>query len=953
MNPRLILKLLIADVFWRPARVALAALAVIAAACLVVWVVSGYDALLLAFDDNATKFMGRHDLVLVASGPGRVSGEFVAALKKDAGVAEVSTAFQSRVGVANPNDPEQRSSLFSGAPVNGAPSLAPPLVGTDASEPPYELLSGRWFDPSSEKVEGVLSTGSAKRLNVEVGGAVLVTSQANQVRVAVVGIIDQPPVQARFGGPGPRPQARSDDAKTKDGKSASKASPRGRGGRGFGASGPMTSGLFVPMALADRINGYASRPSVINVALKEGFTTEVFRSTWSPRIAEAGLQAIDLEQVRSRLSDDSSLSGKRAQAYSATGMALLAAVFIIFTTLSMGVSERARELAVLRAVSLTRLQVAMLVLAESLLLAGIGWVGGLLAGWILLTLASQAQPDLFPTGAALGWWCIGLAGAAAFGGALVAAIVPAWRATRVSPLEAMSPPRSRPAPRWPIAAAILGAVLMTINPILVFVVKVPDDVKVWAYAGIGYPSMVLGCLLLAPACVIAVEKYLGPLVARLLWLDPRLLASQLSGNLWRTLGTTVALTVGLGLYVATQTWGYSMLEPYYPGKWLPDMLVAFQPSGLPDAEIDAVTRVEGVRPEQALPLAVEQPRLAEDLTGSQERMTATRQDNVVVMGLDPERGFGGDSPLLNLTFMSGNRAEAVEKMKTGRFCLIPDHFARIAGLKLGDRVPFEVPNKPGAEPVEYTVAGVVSIPGWHWVTKFSGVRRNYVRTAAIVFTPYEPTRQDFGLDRVTFFWLNAQPGADVAAMERAFQTLADRHAGEKFRTASAGIATAYRPTVKVTTTATVRSGVERRASGMIWGMSQLPLVTLVVTAIGVIGTVAASVRARRWELGVLRALGVTRWGVIRLILAEASLIALVACVLSLGFGIMAGWCGVGMAAYSGFFGGMDTRLILSWEQIGFGLGVTLALCLAAALWPAIRAGRQEPLELLRAGRASM
>ncbi|MCZ2343296.1 MAG: FtsX-like permease family protein [Bacteroidales bacterium] len=978
MNPRLLLKLLISDFLWRPARVVLAALAVVAAACVVVWVVSGYDALVQGFDDNAEKYLGQTDLVLINVGPGKIAPDFLTDLQNDTGVAHISKSFQSRVGIENPKDPD-RWELFSGAPVNGAPPppVSPPLVGTDAVEAPYELVSGRWIDPQSDKVEGVLSQGTATRSKVNLGDEVVVTSQANQVCVTIVGIIEQPQIRVRLGGGGhparPTPSTPQRVTKTNHPNAppmGKAGSPRGHAAnpstgptpsqtsrpaprRGPGGAGPITSGLFVPIALANRINGYDSSPSVINVDLKEGVSVEDFRKTWASRFTAASLQVIDGEDIRSRMSDPSSHSGKRAQAYSATGMALLAAVFIIFTTLSMGVSERSRELAVLRSVSLTRFQVAGLILAESLFLAAIGWAGGLLAGYGLLTLASQAQPDLFPTGAELGWWCVGLAGVAAFGGALIAAIIPAWRATRVSPLDAMSAPRPGAVSRWPWLAAGCGLVLLVINPVLIFIVDLPDSAKISAYAGVGYPSMVIGCLLLAPLGVLAVEKFLGPIVARIMWLDPRLLASQLSGNLWRTLGTTVALTVGLGLYIATQTWGYSMLEPYYPGKWLPDLLVAFQPSGLPDDEHADVSQVPGVRPEMCLPLAVEQPRLAVDLTHSQERISATRQDNVVVFGLDPERGFGGDTPFLDIRFVDGKREEAIAKMKSGRYCLIPDHFADITGLGIGGKVPFQIPSAPDAAPVEYTVAGVVSIPGWHWVTKFSGVRRNYVRTAAIIFTPYTQTRQDFRLDRITFFWLNAQPGANFEDMGRSFQAIADRHAGETFSSHAAGPAIAYRPTVKMTTTKAVRDGVDRRAEGMIWGMSQLPLVTLAVTAIGVVGTVAASVRVRRWELGVLRALGVTRWGLFRLILAEAILIAVVACVLSLGFGILAGWCGVGMASYSGFFGGMDTRLILSWRHIGLGLGATLGLCLLAGLWPAIRAGLQEPLALLRAGRASM
>jgi len=43
----------------------------------------------------------------------------------------------------------------------------------------------------------------------------------------------------------------------------------------------------------------------------------------------------------------------------------------------------------------------------------------------------------------------------------------------------------------------------------------------------------------------------------------------------------VALTIGLGLFAATQIWGYSMLGPFVPGDWVPEMLISLQEGGLP------------------------------------------------------------------------------------------------------------------------------------------------------------------------------------------------------------------------------------------------------------------------------------------------------------------------------------------------------------------------------------
>ena len=91
----------------------------------------------------------------------------------------------------------------------------------------------------------------------------------------------------------------------------------------------------------------------------------------------------------------------------------------------------------------------------------------------------------------------------------------------------------------------------------------------------------------------------------------------------------------------------------------------------------------------------------------------------------------------------------------------------------------------------------------------------------------------------------------------------------------------------------------------------------------------------------------------RLIVAEALLVGLVACVLSLGFGVMAGYCGTGVTRYINIRGGMITPLVVPWFQIGVGFACTLGLCLLAAIWPAAASGRTEPLRLLQAGRATM
>ncbi len=448
-----------------------------------------------------------------------------------------------------------------------------------------------------------------------------------------------------------------------------------------------------------------------------------------------------------------------------------------------------------------------------------------------------------------------------------------------------------------------------------------------------------------------------------------------------------------------QIWGYSMLEPFKPGDWCPDMLVAFQIGGLPDSEIAAVRAIEGVRADQCIPLAVEQPKLASDLTGSETQASVIRQDNVILVGLDPEVAFGGSDPLVKARFVEGRAADAVARLQQGRNCIVPDHFLRATKLNLGDRFSMIPPASPSKR-VEYTIVGAVSLPGWHWMTKFSGLRRREGRSAAMVFADYDAVRRDFGLHQVNFFWMNvderfgqehlaevqeaeearkaATAGGDRAAGSRspmmadrvidakraavvkigeALRPIADRNLGETQPVNAQGTwsvgATMFGESVRVTTPDEVLARITARASGMIWASCYLPLMTLLVTSLGVVNTVMASVRARRWEFGVLRSQGVTRSGLLRMILAEGLLIGLIACLMSLGFGVFSGWCGTSISQHVSFFGGLAPPLVIPWAQLSVGFAMALGLCFLAALWPAFLTGRAEPLRLLQEGRAAM
>ena len=160
--------------------------------------------------------------------------------------------------------------------------------------------------------------------------------------------------------------------------------------------------------------------------------------------------------------------------------------------------------------------------------------------------------------------------------------------------------------------------------------------------------------------------------------------------------------------------------------------------------------------------------------------------------------------------------------------------------------------------------------------------------------------------------------------------------------------------IQVTSIDDVRDNLRQRGGSAVRAMGWLPLITLVVVSLGIGNAIAASVRSRRWEFGVLRAVGLQRVGLARLVLSEALLIGCVAVILSLAFGILTGWTCLGLVRYvsNPWFEGVSNSLVIPWEALVPGYALTFLLCIAAALWPAIATGRAEPLALLQAGRSA-
>ena len=195
----------------------------------------------------------------------------------------------------------------------------------------------------------------------------------------------------------------------------------------------------VPIHTLQSLIGQEGHVSNVQIDLKDNVDRKAFKERWTAKF-DTYVPPLKLQLTsEARTKMDENLAGVRLLSYLGGAVSMLAATFIIFSALSMGVSERQRSLAMLRAVGAFKSQIAGLVIFEGLLLAFVGLCIGVPAGWFWIKALATFFPDVFISGVVVSWGGVIFGVCGTLLTALMASLLPAWNATRVDPLEAMSP----------------------------------------------------------------------------------------------------------------------------------------------------------------------------------------------------------------------------------------------------------------------------------------------------------------------------------------------------------------------------------------------------------------------------------------------------------------------------------------------------------------------------------
>ncbi|HWB53598.1 MAG TPA: FtsX-like permease family protein [Tepidisphaeraceae bacterium] len=877
----LLLKLTSRQFAVRKVRALLTVLAVALAVSLVVSTTSGYASLLAGIHHFVDAHLGATDAVIEPAGQGKheLSEKIVSLLRDDGRVRRVIGRLDTRSAFLGPKPYEVSSKHVTLTGIDR---------NTDDQVDQLPVVAGKWFDDAVGDF-AVLDEGTAKKMNAQVGGEIAFPGLHGKLKLKVVGIVHKPSI----------------------------------------IQGEILT-AYVPLHTLQKWLS-PENPAVlsrISIDLQTGQNVDPFVADWEKRLKKIDPDAHieTAQQVQKNL--DKNLAGLKMLSMMGGAVSMGAAAFILFSALSMGVLERQRILAMMRAIGLHKRQVGILVLIEGLMLAVAGIIIGVPLGWLWIKLLSLRFPQMFVAGVVVstGGVILGVVGSLA--AALASSFLPAYSAMRVEPLEAMTPLSIPPKAGIPIRPTIIGLCLLAIDPLLLFIpwqnIAAGDTlraIQLYGHIIVGIPAILVGFFLLAPAFIWVLERILGPALAAALRVRFTLLRQQLTGSLWRSAGTAAAMMVGLAVLVVMQVHGRSLLASWRLPDKFPDIFIYSTSEQMKLSDMSKIAKIPGIK--SVMPITVCSPQFGTNIFAIGVGI-ALVPDATMFFGVDPEKAL----KMMDLQFTAGDPETATKLLKEGRHIIVTEEFRKIKGLTVGDKIPLKTLHGI----VDYTIAGVVYSPGIDvMVSVFDLGKQFQQRTIASVFGTIQDAEKDFGVTGVYVFAANLQPGVGRQAILGHVRN-------------SLGMMGLEAGDVRE-----IKAQLQSTFQNLLLLAGTVAFAAMAVASLGVVNTVMASVRSRLWQFGVLRSIGVTRGMLLRLVVCEILLLGIVGCALGLAAGLE---MAISAKKVATIVAGLTIPNVFPWGVIGIGIGAMILITLIAGAAPAIAVALKKPLELLQAGRAA-
>ncbi len=571
------------------------------------------------------------------------------------------------------------------------------------------------------------------------------------------------------------------------------------------------------------------------------------------------------------------------------GISLFVGIFIIANTFTMLIAQRTKELALLRAVGAGRRQITLSVLAEALLVGLTASIGGLLAG---IGIASGLKALLNgPWEANLPDGPLVIAPSTVIGSLAVgvvvtvlAALLPSVRASRIAPVAAMSSVEQPATQKSLLVRNTVGLLFAAIGAGGLLGGAAGKSVKL---VGLGAGALMIGVFVLTPLLSRPVIALFAPALRKLFGTPGKLARDNAVRNPRRTAATASALTIGVTLITALTVVGASVNK-------------AADDSSASDLKADYAVAMDNysmLAPEVAGRIA-QLPGVTAMSVERQVPVESADGDTSWLTGVDAATF----DRLVDIEVGSGS----ADALKQGKL-LTTTGYAQRNGLTVGSTLDITYPDGTRAT---LTVGGLVESN-----SEISG----FVAPDSLVGPHAAPGT---GLHRVLV-------KGDAGATPELKQALRD--------------ATGGNPLISVKGEEDVKAENNRAINAVLNVMYGLLGMSVVVAVLGVVNTMAMSVFERRREIGMLRAIGLDRRGIGRMVRLESLIIALFGGVVGVLLGIVTAW-----AATRTMAGSLKniTLVVPPVQMVAF-LVAAAVIGLLAAVWPAHRAARLDILGAIK------
>jgi putative ABC transport system permease protein len=573
-------------------------------------------------------------------------------------------------------------------------------------------------------------------------------------------------------------------------------------------------------------------------------------------------------------------------------LSMFVCAFVIFNTFSVVVTQRFRELALIRAVGGTPSQVRRSLILEGLVIGLVSSALGIVGG-LALTVGVQRVLDRFDLGLPQGSLKV------TFGTVLVcmlvgtivttlSVIVPAFRAGRTKPVEAMRD-SAVDSSGTSTVRAVAGAVLLGLSLLLLGLNQFTSPK--WFYLAPGGLLLFLSLFVAGPLLARGFALVVTPLLARV-GMTGRLAGDNSIRNPRRTATTANALVIGLFLVTLVTVSGEAM-KTYIVGEInklsSSDFVVAAERS-LDPAAVEEIRATEGVA--GAVPLRFGQ--VSGTLGSSPYIITST--DDPAALG-----------DVAGMAVKEGSLDEVID----GDGIAVPD-LSEFGGggqpfLGLGEQL--QVTDLSGAERT-LTVTAILDDGG--------------VNSLLVGYLVGEQTFTELAGDQpIGMAFVRAEPGQADDVGRRIEQVL-DGYAG-----------------VEILAGNFISDAIVTVFDFLIGAVNALLGMSVVVALVGIVNTMTLAIFERRRELGMVRALGMTGQQVGRMIRMEAVLIGLLGTLIGIGAGVLLSWVVVSSIEE------VEIGLSFNWARVGLIFAVGIAVGVIASLLPARRATRLDMLEAMR------